>query len=80
MQADRLLGRPDLQVVAALLDQRPDSFDHALEGESQVGGLAAQFDLPTGQAGGGSHFSAAVSGNEMLAETVESKLIFSRAR
>jgi len=27
-----------------------------------------------------SHFSAAVSGNEMLAETVESKLIFSRAR
>ena len=33
-----------------------------------------------GLCGGGSHFSATVSGNEMLAETVESKLIFSRAR
>ena len=33
-----------------------------------------------GQCGGGSHFSATVSGNEMLAETAESKLIFSRAR
>jgi len=33
-----------------------------------------------GICGGGSQFSGTVSGNEMLAETVESKLIFSRAR
>ena len=42
--------------------------------------LVGDFRYSTGQTGGGSHFSAAVSGNEMLAETVESKLIFSRAR
>ena len=33
-----------------------------------------------GLCGGGSQFSGTVSGNEMLVETVESKLIFSRAR
>lgn len=42
--------------------------------------LVGDFRYSTGQAGGGSHFSATVSGNEMLAETVDSKLIFSRAR
>ena len=41
--------------------------------------LLGDFRYSTGQSGGGSPFSASVSGNEMLAEAVDSKLVFSRA-